>query len=347
MSGLNIPYEEKRFMMEFLNIWNRYGKPPITLHTDNLHSTDRGSGKIIGLQHRFVDEVLEVADILQVNVQLECLGIRGSWGTPVMEADGDDEDETEENDAPTDYSAEDQEPDENDSPTDYSAQSDDTEDDGPTDYGAEEDAADDGGGEEAEAEEGGEEEQGEEGDDTTGADDDGEEAGGDETGDDTGSMEEDAPTDYSADAGDDMGEEGGDSESGDDSGSKSDDSSSSDEQTDSSNVNTLVKNFSLMGDFENLYSLITDSINTLNSTLKADPGQNRVLVQVSRNLSSIKDFILTFIQFHFKNDNYQYNLYYYEVVIHLLKLNLAMLEKALTLGDSKQEKKSKEVNKNG
>ena len=38
---------------------------------------------------------------------------------------------------------------------------------------------------------------------------------------------------------------------------------------------------------------------------RASPGQNRVLVQVSRNLNNIKDFILTFIQFHFKNDNYQ------------------------------------------
>lgn len=341
MSKVNIPYEEKRFMMEFLNIWNRYGKPPITLHTDNLQSTDRGSGKIIGLQHRFVDEVLEVADILQVNVQLECLGIRGSWGTPatvaVMEADGDEEEE----DAPTDYAAEDQDEEEADAPTDYSAQNDNEEEDAPTDYGAENDAAED---EETEGEEEGQPEE----DDNAGNEG-GEEAGTDDAGGDTGAAEEDAPTDYSAEVGGDegMGEEGGDSESGDNTDTESDDTSSSDEQTDSSNINTLVKNFSLMGDFESLYALITDSINTLNSTLKADPGQNRVLVQVSRNLSSIKDFILTFVQFHFKNDNYQYNLYYYEVVIHLLKLNLAMLEKALTLGESKQEKESKEVNKDG
>lgn len=315
MAGLNIPYEEKRFMMEFLNLWNEYGRPPITIHTDNLISTDKGSGSIKGLQHKFVEEVLDVADYLNVNVQLDCLGVRGSSGnTPlsvVMEAEGEEKGDDK---GGADDSA--------DTPTDY-AETDDGE-DAPTDYAEEDDGEEPVDDDEQESSE----ENQEEGQD--------EEQNTDETTDgDVITPEEDNPTDYSEEAGegDDM---GGDSSGDNDTESEE---TPSDEQTDSSNINILVKNFSLMGDFENLYSLITDSINTLNSTLKADPGQNRVLVQVSRNLTIIKDFILTFVQFHFKNDNYQHNLYYYEVIVHLLKLNLAMLEKALSIGSSRKENK--------
>lgn len=137
------------------------------------------------------------------------------------------------------------------------------------------------------------------------------------------------PTDYTdagADAGDDMG--GGDM--GEDTGG---DTGTDATTSDSSNNNIVVKNYSLIKDFEKAYTLIDDINSTIDSTLKASSVQNQVLVQVSRNLSNVKDFIKSFVQFHFKDNDYSYNLYYYMIVIQFLKINLAMVEKITLLGD--------------
>ena len=151
-------------------------------------------------------------------------------------------------------------------------------------------------------------------------------AGGDAAGmDDPG----EEPTDYTdagADAGDDMG--GGDM--GEDTGG---DTGTDATTSDSSNNNIVVKNYSLIKDFEKAYTLIDDINSTIDSTLKASSVQNQVLVQVSRNLSNVKDFIKSFVQFHFKDNDYSYNLYYYMIVIQFLKINLAMVEKITLLGD--------------
>lgn len=161
--------------------------------------------------------------------------------------------------------------------------------------------------------------------------------GGDDAADDTGAGGDAAgmddpgeePTDYTdagADAGDDMG--GGDM-GGDTGGDTGTDATTSD----SSNNNIVVKNYSLIKDFEKAYTLIDDINSTIDSTLKASSVQNQVLVQVSRNLSNVKDFIKSFVQFHFKDNDYSYNLYYYMIVIQFLKINLAMVEKITLLGD--------------
>ena len=137
------------------------------------------------------------------------------------------------------------------------------------------------------------------------------------------------PTDYTdagADAGDDMG--GGDMGEG-----TGGDTGTDATTSDSSNNNIVVKNYSLIKDFEKAYTLIDDINSTIDSTLKASSVQNQVLVQVSRNLSNVKDFIKSFVQFHFKDNDYSYNLYYYMIVIQFLKINLAMVEKITLLGD--------------
>lgn len=161
--------------------------------------------------------------------------------------------------------------------------------------------------------------------------------GGDDAADDTGAGGDAAgmddpgeePTDYTdagADTGDDMG--GGDM--GEDTGG---DTGTDATTSDSSNNNIVVKNYSLIKDFEKAYTLIDDINSTIDSTLKASSVQNQVLVQVSRNLSNVKDFIKSFVQFHFKDNDYSYNLYYYMIVIQFLKINLAMVEKITLLGD--------------
>lgn len=118
----------------------------------------------------------------------------------------------------------------------------------------------------------------------------------------------------------------------DDSGTDIGDESS---HVDSPRSNILVKNYSLIRDFESMYSLIDDINNTIDSTLKPNSQQNQVLVQVSRNLTDIKDFIKNFIQFQFKDGDYEYNLYYYMVVVQFLKINLEMVEKVSLLSGEK------------
>lgn len=159
------------------------------------------------------------------------------------------------------------------------------------------------------------------GDDDTGVDDD---MGGD-------------PGDDSLDATDYTDNMGDDDPSNDDSGMGSDtsdsDSSMDSDNSDSSNNNILVKNYSLMRDFEKMFSLIDDVSNTIESTLKATSEENQVLVQVSRNLANIKEFIKTFIQFHFKDNDYEYNLYYYMIAVQYLRISLQMVEKIIHLGE--------------
>ena len=174
--------------------------------------------------------------------------------------------------------------------------------------------------------------------------DEGEDAGnplGADTGDDTGGdagtddpgAGDDAPTDYT-DAGDDMGGDPG-ADPGEDTGTADDTSSDmSDPSTsDSSNNNIVVKNYSLIKDFEKAYTLIDDINKTIDSTLRASSVENQVLAQVSRNLTSVKEFIKSFVQFHFKDNDYAYNLYYYTLAIQFLKINLAMVEKITIIGD--------------
>lgn len=153
-------------------------------------------------------------------------------------------------------------------------------------------------------------------------------------GDNMGSGDDDSldATDYTNNMGDD-------NSSSDDSGMSDDsddsDSSMDSDNSDSSNNNILVKNYSLVRDFEKMFSLIDDVSNTIESTLKATSEENQVLVQVSRNLSNIKEFIKTFIQFHFKDNDYEYNLYYYMIAVQYLRINLQMVEKIAHLGDDR------------
>lgn len=159
-------------------------------------------------------------------------------------------------------------------------------------------------------------------------------AGGDDAGGDMGGGDDDSldATDYTDNMGDD---DSSSDDSGMGDGSEDSDSSMDSDNSDSSNNNILVKNYSLVRDFEKMFSLIDDVSNTIESTLKATSEENQVLVQVSRNLSNIKEFIKTFIQFHFKDNDYEYNLYYYMIAVQYLRINLQMVEKIAHLGDDR------------
>lgn len=167
---------------------------------------------------------------------------------------------------------------------------------------------------------GGDEAGNEEGADDAGGDDASDEPFEDDGSGDMGMDDGPESTDYTEGA-DDMGtsdDDGGDT--------GTDDTATTDTtSTGEANANTLVKNYSLIKDFEKMYSLIDDIHKTIDATLKASPLENQVLAQVSRNLADAKNFITSFLQFHFKNNDFTFNLYYYEIVVQILKLNLKML----------------------
>lgn len=127
------------------------------------------------------------------------------------------------------------------------------------------------------------------------------------------------PTDYTDGAEDD-------SNSTDDDSSISSDTEIGDSQG-TSVRNTLIKNYNLLGDFDKVAGLIDDTVSSIESTIYSDIVHNKIAAQVSKNLTKIKDFISTFVKFYFNEKNYEFNLYYYEVVMKSLEMNLLLLGK--------------------
>ena len=143
-------------------------------------------------------------------------------------------------------------------------------------------------------------------------------------------QQEEEPTDYTndADTGDDLGmdDEGGEN------GNQDDDQQDTDTPEESENNgnlfdNNVLKNYSLLKNFEKLYELVKEVSDSLDSRVMPTKLQNTVLAQVLKNMSSIKEFILSYVKFQFSEDNYSQNLYYYNIVLQSLKLNLELLKR--------------------
>lgn len=144
-------------------------------------------------------------------------------------------------------------------------------------------------------------------------------------------------TDYT-DMDDDSGEE-----SSEDSDSESDDSSSDTgdtEGTDNQNINNRIKNYSILKDFETLYRLANEIGDTLDPIIMEKPIQNKVVTQVKENIIAIKNAIMWFVQYGM-SDKYPHNLYYYEVYLNALMLNVHILEKNKKFSEELKQKLKK------
>ena len=231
-----------------------------------------------------------------------------SWNTSVvLEADDDEEE-------PTDYTdgVGDEEPEDNgtieevpeDEPTDYTDGAEDTPTDEPNNEDDTAETPDNGG-------------------DTTDTPDE--------------EVPEDEPTDYTDGAGEE--------DNTDDTGVEGEDTNTDDTTTDTgemnedeiSSGNNLVKNYQLLYDFEKIYNLTEEVSKSIESIILPLPVQNTVLSQILKNLETIKAFIRKFIQFHFDDEKYSYNLYYYNIVVQALTINLKMLEKNKDIGKTEKQ----------
>lgn len=151
-----------------------------------------------------------------------------------------------------------------------------------------------------------------------------EEANQNETGD-TG--EEDTATDYTDEAGGMDDTEGADAQ----------DADTTTTQPQNGNLidNNVLKNYSVLSNFEKLYNLTKEVSDSMDSVVMPTKLQNTVLAQVLKNLSSIKEFILSYVKFQFSSDNYAQNLYYYNIVLQALNLNLELLKRNRDLKEEK------------
>lgn len=141
---------------------------------------------------------------------------------------------------------------------------------------------------------------------------------GDGSGDDSDTTEDDTSTDDSDDMSD-----------------SSDDSMESDDENNTLNNNNIIKNYNLLMDFQKLHTSLEDILVNLKAASYKTSLQNAILRRVLSNVETLKDEVLSYIEYNF-GSNYTQNLYYFNTYIQLLKITLEMMKK---MGELNQEDK--------
>ena len=108
--------------------------------------------------------------------------------------------------------------------------------------------------------------------------------------------------------------------------------------------NKEVKNYFLLNSYLSMHQIVVDVLDTVNGVVLPTPDANAIMGQVVKNLQSVKAFIEKFIQFQFSDTDYAFNLYYYNILMNALRMNLKLLETAVAVGgeDAKIKNKKEE-----
>lgn len=151
--------------------------------------------------------------------------------------------------------------------------------------------------------------------------------------------EDEEATDYTEMADDEMGDdtEGGDDTSIEDTDTSEDSySSETEENGNNSNAynNKEVKNYFLLNSFLSLHQTVNDVLDTVNGVILPTPEANGIMAKVVKNLQDVKSFAEKFIQFQFSDVDYAFNLYYYNILVSALRMNLELFETTVSMGDS-------------
>jgi hypothetical protein len=147
------------------------------------------------------------------------------------------------------------------------------------------------------------------------ADDQGAEDDNDNTDDDAANTNDDDTNDDNGDSGDDTAE---------------DDSDTSDNsENDKRYNNKEIKNYFLLNSFLSMHETVVDVLDTVNGVVLPTPDANGIMAKVVKNLQSVKAFIEKFIQFQFSENDYAFNLYYYNILMDALRMNLKLFETAV------------------
>lgn len=162
---------------------------------------------------------------------------------------------------------------------------------------------------------------------------------------------EDGPTDYNNQAGldadgtatDDGGDTTGDTneEGGDTGADATADPNGETPATNSGGTDrdTAIKNYNIRVKFKKLVESISEILQNLSIVMYHNPIQNQVLGRGIENIQSIKEQIISYMEFNLSSD-YKTNLYYYTTFIQALQLNLDMLTKnsQMSMEDTKNNK---------
>ena len=102
---------------------------------------------------------------------------------------------------------------------------------------------------------------------------------------------------------------------------------------------TAIKNYNIRVKFKKLVESISEILQNLSIVMYHNPIQNQVLGRGIENIQSIKEQIISYMEFNLSSD-YKTNLYYYTTFIQALQLNLDMLTKnsQMSMEDTKNNK---------
>lgn len=114
------------------------------------------------------------------------------------------------------------------------------------------------------------------------------------------------------------------------------DSTEDEESTDTedSNKNNNVKNYNLLLDYQKLHRTIESISDKLEYTIFDNHIMNSVISEVIQNLATLNIHVVKYIEYSFKND-YETNLYNYNVYVQTLRMNLLLLGDAVKLNSEK------------
>ena len=133
--------------------------------------------------------------------------------------------------------------------------------------------------------------------------------------------------------------------------SSSDDSSLDSEDDENKNPydNKQVKNYFLLNSFLSMHQTIVDVLDSTSGIILPNPKMLKFLSMVIKNLNDIKTFIEKFIQFQFNENDYAFNLYYYNILMNGLKMNLGLFNKVIKLIriDNEKSKDKRRINEYG
>lgn len=98
------------------------------------------------------------------------------------------------------------------------------------------------------------------------------------------------------------------------------------------------KNYELLQDFIQLYDIIKNNINKLNSVTETDIVSNKIIMQVKKNLGILQDALFTLIIRTYSLNTYAKNLYLYNYFTQSLAINIEMLSKISVFTTNSQNK---------
>lgn len=104
------------------------------------------------------------------------------------------------------------------------------------------------------------------------------------------------------------------------------DDQNNDTNTEQENNENSTKNYNLLCDFNNLFNVVKNTMQRLDSIEKPNIFYTQVIKQCVKNLGTIKESMTNYINFNFGKNDYTKNLYMYNYYFQALKVVVNMIK---------------------